>query len=321
MRRTPSIRPDFVVDNQRRANEDPGVSNFKNDAIDTDVLNFGGGNTTYASRPADATDFTISDQDADTDNPLTIAFWINLNEASDGTYRFIWNSWYPFHVWYHDMYCGITFRDEVAGQSNQFNSPQVSSKELLEDEEGNWVHVVMAYTPETSNGANDEKVQFYKNGQLWGAAVVSPTDAYDHAGPMDGTQYLGSYGTSTTMHIKAKLSNFLFYNHDGVSGRGSVALTNNDAVEIYNKSFVHKNYTTLTKGTDIVGYYKCDDDPSGGIIRDHSGLLNHFTTVNGSITKVKSDGLKIIAKKNLPFAQRRAIVPGLSSLRTNPISD
>ena len=307
-----------MVDNQREANEDPGTRNFVEKPEEAYVLNFGGTNTTYASRSADTTDFTISDQGDDTDNALTIAFWINLNEASDGTYRFIWNSWYPFHVWYQGKRVGMTFRDEIANEQNQFNSPQVGGKEFLEDEAGNWVHVVMAYTPETSNGANDEKVEFYKNGSSWGSAVVSPNDSYDHAGQMDSVQRLGNILDDNAGHIKAKLSNFLFYNHDGVSGRGTTPLTSNDVLEIYNRGYVPQDYNILTKGADLVGYYKCDDDPSDGQISDYSGLSNHFTTVNGSITRVTTSGLKIFAKKSLTWSQMRMTIPGLSSLRTNP---
>lgn len=323
MKRQHTMRPDFVVDNQREVNEDPGTKTFIEKVEDPTVLNFGGTNTTYASRSADETDFEISSLATDTDHPFTIAFWINLNVASDSTYRFIWNSWYPLHVWYRNETLGISMRDEDVGESNQFITTQVGGKEFFEDEEGNWMHVVLAYTPETADNNNTEKVQFYKNGSTWGSAVVSPNDAYTNLGRLDSTQRLGNVSSDNAQHIKAKLSNFLFYNHSsaelvGVGTTGGSAFTDADVTNIYNGGRVHQNYRSLAKGTDLVGYYKCDDDPAGGQIKDYSGLDNHFTTVNGSITRVASSGLKSLIRHDLPWAQKRMTVPGLFSLRTNP---
>lgn len=317
--RRQSIRPDFVINNNGAVNSDPGTRTSVDHNGFASVLNFGGTNTTYASRAADSTDFSVSNQGTDLDNAFTIAFWINLNEASTSTYRFIWASWFPMNIYYRNHHLGLGLRDEDADpdQSNQFVSTDQSGVGILESEVGNWVHLVMAYTPETSNGAQDEKMDFYKNGVLW-QTIESPNDSYDHAGPVDGTQYFGSSGTSTTQHTRAKLSNFLFYNHNGASGRGTAAVTAADVTEIYNGGRAHSNYNTLAKGADLVGYYKCDDDPSGGTIDDHSGLGNHFTTVNGSITQVTNSGLKTLIKKTTTWSQRRMTIPGLSSLRTNP---
>lgn len=282
------------------------IASPRNLGTPVNVLHFPGTDSTnngydgsHAYRTADESDFTISDQATDSDNAFSVAFWINLDEASDGNYRRIFTSDYPLQIYYRNHDITLQLRDETNSQYNTFTSSQQSGKDFFEDEAGKWVHVALVYTPETSNSANNEKVEFYKNGSLW-QTVVSPNDSYDHAGRFDSGMAIGTYGylTGVTTRMKARLSSFLFYNHDGVSSRSTSPPTAANIATIYNSGFVHPDYTSLAKGDDLVMYLKCDDDVANtDTIEDYSGLNNDFNRTGSnrlgtSVVRDTSSGLK-----------------------------
>jgi len=254
------------------------------------VLNFDGtANARIYQASLSSSNFSFSDGSS-TDNPFTVSFWLNVNsDANSSDFQRLYRSWYPFAVGYQSNDMKIALRDETNNETNTFTSAQSSGKDFLEDEEGNWVHVVLAYTPETSNGANNEKIDFYKNGSLW-STHVSPNDSYDHGGLTDNQSYVGWYNGTNSPDMK--LSSLLHYNHDGSSGRGSSAFTASDAAAIYNSGFVHTDYTSLTKGDDIVGYWRLDDDPSTNRVEDYSGNNEDFTSISSGVTRDTSSGLR-----------------------------
>lgn len=282
------------------------IASPRNLGTPVNVLHFPGTDSTndgydgsHAYRTADESDFTISDQATDSDNAFSVAFWINLDEASDGNYRRIFTSYSPLMIYYRNHDISLQLRDETNSQNNVFTSTPQSGKDFFEDEAGKWVHVALVYTPETSNGNNSEKVEFYKNGSLW-QTVVSPNDSYDHAGRFDSGMAIGTYGylSGADLRMKARLSSFLFYNHDGVSSRSTSPPTAANIATIYNSGFVHPDYTSLAKGDDLVMYLKCDDDVANtDTIEDYSGLNNDFNRtgsnrIGTSVVTDSSSGLK-----------------------------
>ena len=227
---------------------------------------------------------------------FVFAFWINATSVT--TFQHLFGFFGGEYFAKIDAAGSITLvlRDASAlGQTNEFVSPQVSSADILDSEAGNWVHIAMVYTPETSANANDEQVQFYKNGSAWGSAVVSPNNNYVamevHGGGKFTLGNQSSTGTNTN-RFAGMLSNFLVFKHDGQSGRSSTPLTANEVKGLYNGGRVMANYNNHPKSDDLVGYWKLDEDVSEvSQITDYSGENNHLDTIGSAVTEDSTSGL------------------------------
>ena len=236
------------------------------------------------------------------DTPFAFAFWVNA--AALGSTRYL------FGFYGGEYYCfidttgsiRIVLRDQSLGVTNQFLSPLVSSNRILGGEVGNWVHIAIVYTPETSADANDEQVQFYKNGSAWGSAVESPNDSYVAMEPNVSARFtIGHYnhGNTSTLRFTGMLSNFLVFKHDGQNNHASVArsttpLTANEVNGLYNAGKVVKDYNDHPKGADLIGYWKMDEDVSEvSQITDYSGENNHLNTIGSAITEDSTSGLSL----------------------------
>lgn len=321
MKRQHTIRPDFVVANQRESNTDPGARNTLGAVIEINALRFSADANSKVHMSTVDTDFRFTD--GSDDNGFTFSFWINTDA--------IGATQYLFGFYGGEYYCQLTsggrlymvLRDASVGL-NQFGSPQSDGVEILENEATKWAHIVIAYTPDSDNSDSNhtEQVQFYKNGSPWGSAIVSPSDAYVTMEAHGGSKFtLGNFSSTgtDTNRLTGLLSNFVVYRHDGQSGRSSSVLSDANVLEVYNFGNPLSSHTKGPKQADIVGYWKLDEDVSTATqITDHSGLNNHLDTIGSAVTTDTTSGLEINTKKTLTWAQRRMTVPGISSLRTNP---
>lgn len=242
-----------------------------------------------------SSDFQFGDDTSDVS--FTFAFWINATSVTDFQYLFgnLGNEYYAL-IQNGDI--KLLLNDP--GESSTYTSPTVSTSRILDGEAGNWVHIAIVYTPETSANANDEQIQFYKNGSAWGSAVVSPNDDYvAMPGSTSGRFTLGHYShTNTgTNRFAGMLSNFLVFKHDGQNNHASVArsttpLTAAQVLGLYNGGRVMPNYNNHPKSDDLVAYYKLDEDISEvSQITDYSGEANHLDSIGSAITEDSTSGL------------------------------
>ena len=318
MKRQHTIRPDFVVANQREVNEDPGSRNTLGAITEINALRFIANSNSRVNMSTVDTDFRFTDGSHDIG--FTFSFWVNTDA--------IGATQYLFGFYGGEYYCQLTssgrlymsLRDASVG-FNQFGSLQVDGNHIFAGEATKWVHIAIAYTPDPDNSDSNhtEQVQFYKNGSPWGSPIVSPADTYVTMEAHGASKFtLGNLSSGGTTIGLRTLSNFVVYRHDGQSGRSHLCLVTLTCLR-FTTGRPLSNHSKGPKQADIVGYWKLDEDVSTATqITDYSGLSNHLNTIGSAVTTDTSSGLHINTKKTLAWSQRRATVPGVLSLRTNP---
>lgn len=331
MKRQHTIRPDFVVANQREINGDPGSRNTLGAIIPVNALQFSANVNSHLAIN-DHDDFTFFG--GTDDHPFSISFWTNLSSAgADSNVRYLFAKWGNEYYAYYKQTTGEfkfviydTTADGGGAAAVTFTAPTVLSKKIFEDSFDTWAHITVVYTPETGDDANDETIQFYKNGSPWGAAQGTSDNDYDASQNSTAKLVIGALSTSHTATARpiGMTSNWLFFKHDGAANdagvtRGTSPLTAADVLELYNGGFPMANYMKSAKGADLVAYWKLDEDVSTATqITDYSPQSNHMSIIGSAVTTDTTSGLEINTKKTLTWAQRRMTIPGLSSLRTNP---
>ena len=331
MKRQHTIRPDFVVDNQREANEDSGSKNTIGAISPVNALQFSESTNSHVqlNDNDDLTFFGGTD-----DHPFAISFWANLSSAgANANVRYLFAKWGNEYYAYYRQTTGEfkfiiydTTADGGGAAAATFTAPDVLSKKIFQDSFDTWTHIAIVYTPETGNDTNDETIQFYKNGSPWGSAQGTSNDAYDASQNSTAHLVIGALSSAHTATNRSigMMSNWLFFKHDGAANdngvtRGTSPLTDADVLELYNGGFPMVDYNRSAKGADLTAYWKFDEDMSTATqITDYSPQGNHMTVLGSAIATNASSGLNINTKKTLAWAQRRMTIPGLMSLRTNP---
>ena len=95
-------------------------------------------------------------------------------------------------------------------------------------------------------------------------------------------------------------------------------LTDSEVLALYNGGKPLLDYTSHSKGADLVAYWKLESNSASGLGTDSSGRDNHLDTVASAMSIQTNSELKRPGELSLPWSQRRMTVPGLMSLRTNP---
>lgn len=313
-----------MVANQREVNGDPGsrTKHFGHVNLNTAVFSADQNSKIFAS------DASLDDLEfGDSSNDVSFSFSIWMKHVGASTEYFTGN-------YSGNIYCainpsgGVTVNliDGSFTNTNTFNSPQVDGVDIFDTESGNWVHLTFVYTRDSDNSDSNhtEKIQFYKNGSPWGLAVESPNDNYVAMHPITLASRgftIGSYSsinTNSTNRFEGEMSNYLIFRHDGQSGRSSSVLTDSEVLALYNGGNPMADYTSHSKGADLVAYWKLNSASASGLGTDSSGRGNHLDTIGSAMTIQTNSGLTGPGEVSLPWSQRRMTVPGLMSLRTNP---
>lgn len=297
-------------------NDADALSFSKQTELSALVFNGNGANK-YVAMSADDDDFDMGD--GSSDDPFCFAFWI---------YPTAFGTDYIFGK-YEDTgtdtgyRCNLTSDGaiifKIVGRDgattleiNDFQSPQVSTNDILEGELDSWTHIAIRYTPDTSGtGANnDEEVQFFKDGVAWGSAVTTSNNDYVAMQNTNRPFTIGKFNpSSTNFGLFARLSNFLVFKHDGASGRSSTGLTDDQVGGLFNNGLVY-DYNDHPKSADLIAWWKMNEDVSAqialggsGKITDYSGDNHHLNDIGSSMpNEESSSGLSEISATNFTIS-------------------
>ena len=337
MKRKHKIKPDFTIDNINDINNDPGARHaLTGPTTALRSLAFSANTNSHLTAP-DNDDFTF--HDGTDDYPFTIAFWANLTaDGSDTNTRYLFGKYPTEYIAYYKRSTGqisLNLYDTSqdgggTGVTTFTTAATFGGGMLLSTAFDTWTHIAMVYTPETSDDNNTEQVRFYKNGSPWMATQGTSNVNYDsmqnEANKFvigDATGWVGAPNRTI-----GSMSNFLMFKHDGQNNdagtaRSSVPMTDAEIEELYNLGQVMADYNNHSKGADLVGYWKMQEDVSSASeITDYSPQSNHMTVIGSAVTTTDTDTAlvreKVILGPAPPQLPLRVVIPGLSSLRTNP---
>ena len=159
-------------------------------------------------------------------------------------------------------------------QRTDFESPThdgtATGNHILESSDiGNWVHIAWVHKPQTtpasatinpasagSDGSDDRKIQFYKNGVPHGSVVDDNNDSYNGAYLSGGgTLIFGAISTSSSpsSRFRGDLSSFVMMKHDGDSPRSATVPTHAQVYDLYDPVKGQSNATNSMPSAPSAG--------------------------------------------------------------------